>query len=69
MEDKIGERFSALVIDKRVRSYSILINEYLLETNLSVSAGTKFSPGETITVTLEKADPFSGFLKVACRNS
>ncbi len=68
MEGKIGERFSALVIDKRLRSYSILIHEYLLETNLSVAAGTAFSPGETIFVTLEKVDPFNGFLKVACRN-
>jgi exoribonuclease-2 len=68
LEGKIGERFSALVIDKRLRSYSILIHEYLLETNLSVAAGTAFSPGETIFVTLEKVDPFNGFLKVACRN-
>jgi len=68
LEGKIGERFSALVIDKRLRSYGILIREYLLETNLSVAAGTAFSPGETITVTLEKVDPFNGFLKVACRN-
>jgi exoribonuclease-2 len=68
MEGKIGERFSALVIDKRLRSYSILIHEYLLETNLSVSGGTVFSPGETITVTLEKVDPFNGFLKVSCQN-
>jgi hypothetical protein len=68
LEGKIGERFSALVIDKRLRSYSILIHEYLLEINLSVAAGTAFSPGETITVTLEKVDPFNGFLKVSCRN-
>jgi exoribonuclease-2 len=68
MEGKIGERFSALVIDKRLRSYGIVIHEYLLETNLSVAAGTAFSPGETIFVTLEKVDPFNGFLKVACRN-
>jgi exoribonuclease-2 len=68
MEDKIGERFSALVIDRRLRSYSILIQEYLLETNLSVSEGTEFPPGETISVILEKVDPFNGTLKVACRN-
>jgi exoribonuclease-2 len=68
MEGKIGERFSALVIDKRPRSYSILIHEYLLETNLPVAAGTVFSPGQTISVTLEKVDPFNGFVKFSCRN-
>jgi exoribonuclease-2 len=68
MKGRTGERFSALIIDKRLRSYSILIREYLLETNLSVAAGTVFSPGEAIFVTLEKVDPFNGYLKVACRN-
>jgi exoribonuclease-2 len=69
MEGKIGERFSALVIDKRARSYSILIHEYLLETNLPVAAGTVFSPGQIISVTLEKVDPFNGFVKFSCRNN
>jgi exoribonuclease II len=67
LQNKIGQSFSALVLEKRVRSYSILLCDYLLEANLSAAEGLKFAPGETITVTLEKADPFNGTLKVLFR--
>ena len=67
LQDKLGQPFTALVLEKRMRSYSILLCDYQLEVNLSAADGTALTPGETITVVLEKADPFSGTLKVQLR--
>ncbi len=65
LENKTGTRFAAIVIDKRPRGYRILMNDYMLETHLAGAEGAEFVPGETITVLLEKVDPFYGTLKVS----
>lgn len=67
LENKTGTCFAAIVIDKRPRGYRILINDYMLETHVAVAEGEEFVPGESITVMLEKVDPFYGTLKVSCR--
>jgi exoribonuclease-2 len=67
LQDQVGQPLTALVLEKRMRGYSILLHDYQLEVNLSAADGTALAPGETITVVLEKADPFNGTLKVALR--
>jgi exoribonuclease-2 len=67
LQDQVGQPLTALVLEKRMRGYSILLYDYQLEVNLSAADGTALAPGETITVVLEKADPFNGTLKVALR--
>lgn len=67
LQDKIGQSFSAMVLEKRVRGYSILLCDYLLEVNLAATEGLEIAPGETITVTLQKVDPFTSTLKVLLR--
>ena len=67
LQDQVGQPLTALVLEKRMRGYNILLYDYQLEVNLSAADGTALAPGETITVVLEKADPFNGTLKVALR--
>ena len=67
LQDKIGQSFSALVLEKRLRGYSILLCDYLLEVNLVATEGLEIAPGETITVTLQKVDLFTSTLKVLFR--
>ncbi len=63
-----GKSFKALVVDKRNRGYSILLCDYFLEVNLTATDGAVLVPGQTITVILEKVDPFQSTLKVSLKS-
>jgi exoribonuclease II len=66
-KDLVGQPFNALVLEKRMRSYSIVLCDYQFEANLSAPDGIELVPGTTITVVLDKVDPFNGTLKVVLR--
>jgi exoribonuclease-2 len=66
-QERIGQTCSALVLEKRMRTYSIVLTDYQFEANLSAPDGTELIPGTTVTVVIEKVDPFNGSLRVALR--
>jgi len=65
--DKVGQPVTALVLEKRMRSYSIVLCDYQFEANLSAADGLELVPGTTIIAVLDKVDPFNGTLKVTLR--
>jgi len=61
----IGQKKEALVLEKKIRGYSILLTEFYMNLTVKTLEGTKLTPGETIFIIIEKADPFNGTVKIS----
>lgn len=66
LEKRIGQKEEAVVLYKKRNNYQILIPEYLLECDLSLSGGIDLKPEDLIQVTLQhvnaRKDVISVFL-------
>jgi exoribonuclease-2 len=56
LEEKIGQKEEALVLDKRRNEYIIILKSYMLECKLAQSSGTSLKPGDLIQVVIQHAD-------------
>ena len=56
LEKKRGEKFEAIVLFKRRNNYQILIADYMLECDLSISSCQGLNPEEVIHVTIQHVD-------------
>ena len=56
LEKKRGEKFEAIVLFKRRNNYQILITDYMLECDLSISSCQCLNPEEVIHVTIQHVD-------------
>jgi len=64
LEKRVGQKEEALVLYKRRNSYQILLTEYMLECDLSLSSGIDLKPEDLIRVTMQHADARKDVLSV-----
>lgn len=64
LRHRVGQKFDALVLEKTLRAYTILLLDYLFESSLNAPEENFIAPGDTVSVILENADPFCGTLQV-----
>ena len=54
LSGRLGEEFSAIVLDARGRDYVVELEEYLMRSNVYLRPGTE--PGETVQLVLQEVD-------------
>ena len=64
LERMIGEKVTAMVLDRNHRGYLLLLTDYLLEVNPSIP-NRELQPGDEIMVRVEKVDPRLEILRVS----
>jgi exoribonuclease-2 len=65
LQKSIGEKKEALILGKKFKRYSILLTEFYMDLTVRASERTELTPGETIYIIIEKADPFNGTLQAS----
>ncbi len=65
LKNREGERLNALVLDMRFRGCKVLLLDYLIDIYIKVRERIEISPGDTVSVIIDNADPFAGTLKVS----
>ncbi len=53
LEERIGQKEEAIVLDKKWNKYGILLTAYLLECRMPVSGSWELKPGDLIQVTIQ----------------
>ena len=64
LERMIGEKVTAMVLDRNYRGYLLLLTDYLIEVNPSIP-NRELQPGDEIMVRVEKVDPRLEILRVS----
>ena len=64
LERMIGEKVTAMVLDRNHRGYLLLLTDYLIEVNPSIP-NRELQPGDEIMVRVEKVDPRLEILRVS----
>lgn len=64
LETKIGEKTEGIVLTKRRNSYTILLNEYMMECNLPLSSGLDLKPEDLIQVKIQHVNARNDMLAV-----
>ena len=64
LEKQIGQKEEAIVLYKKRNSYQIILREYMIECELSLSNGMELRPEDLIQVTLQHANARKDVLSV-----
>jgi exoribonuclease-2 len=64
LEEQIGQKKEAVVLDKRRDEYIVILTETMLECKLSQSSGTSLKPGDLIQITIQHADAQNDILSI-----
>ncbi len=64
LQQYVGEKFSAIILDVMKTRYRILLPGFLLVAEIKRENGQDFSPGEDIMVRVEKSDPWNDLLSL-----
>ncbi len=64
LAQRIGERFSVIVVDIQTRRIRVVIKDVLLETDLPLVRGADIEPGDVIRLKLAKVDPLDNTLRL-----
>jgi exoribonuclease-2 len=64
LENKVGNREEAIVLQRRKNSYQVLLMNYLLECDLPLTSGLNLKPEDVIEVTIQQVRPRLGKLIV-----
>jgi exoribonuclease-2 len=56
LEQRVGQKAEAIVLQRRRSSYQILLTEYMLECDLPISGHLDLKPEDLVQVTLQKVD-------------
>jgi exoribonuclease-2 len=64
MQERIGEKLNALVLDIKFRGCTAVLLDYLLAVHLAVPEPHSITPGDTVPVVIQSVDPFTMSLKV-----
>jgi exoribonuclease-2 len=64
LENRLGERMTALVIDRGPRRVNVVLTEILLEADLPVTSGIKAEPGDQIEVKVARVKPLEDLLRL-----
>ncbi len=65
LSQRLGQKLSALVLEKHPNRYRLLLPDILLETEMPAPSGRQFHPGETVLIRLDRAIPHDDVLKVS----
>lgn len=60
----LGEKFTALILDKMKSKYRILLTDFLLVVEMKKVNGQDFSSGQKILTKVKKADPWNDLLNL-----
>jgi len=60
----IGEKSPAIVLDSWKSKYRLLLKDFLMVTEMKKKAGQTFKSGQSLTVTIKKADPWNDSLTI-----
>jgi exoribonuclease-2 len=64
LETRIGEKTEAIVLSKRRNSYTILLNEYMMECSLPLSNGISLKPEDLVQVKIQHASARKNMIAV-----
>jgi exoribonuclease-2 len=65
LEQHIGRKEEAIVLNKRRSNYQILLNAYMIECDLPLSSGPELKPEDLIQVTIQNVSARNDLLQVA----
>jgi len=65
LEQHIGRKEEAIVLNKRRNNYQILLSEYMIECDLPLSSGLELKPEDLIQVTIQNVSARRDLLQVA----
>ena len=65
LEQHIGDKEEAIVLNKRRNNYQILLTEYMIECDLPLSSGLELKPEDLIQVTIQNVNARKELLQVA----
>ena len=64
LENRVGERMTALVVDRGPRRVNVVLTEILLEAALPVTGGIKAEPGDRVEVKVARVKPLEDLLRL-----
>lgn len=64
LEERVGQRVEALVIDRGKRRVNVLLTGLLMDADLPLSQGVSAEPGSIVTVKIEQVKPLDDLLKL-----
>jgi exoribonuclease-2 len=65
LEQHVGRKEEAIVLNKRRNNYQILLTEYMIECDLPLSSGLELKPEDLIQVTIQNVNARKELLQVA----
>jgi exoribonuclease-2 len=65
LEQHIGRKEEAIVLNKRRNNYQILLTEYMIECDLPLSSGLALKPEDLIQITIQNVSARKDLLQVA----
>ncbi|WP_449245537.1 ribonuclease catalytic domain-containing protein [Desulfobacca acetoxidans] len=65
LSQHVGQKFSALILEKHPNRYRLLFLDILLESEMPAPSGHQFQPGETIFARIDRVVPQEDVLKVS----
>jgi exoribonuclease-2 len=65
LEQHIGRKEEAIVLNRRRNNYQILLTEYMVECDLPLSSGLELKPEDLIQVTIQNVNARKELLQVA----
>ena len=64
LEDRVGEKTEAIVLQRRRNAYQVLLTEYMVECDMPLGVGRPLKPEEVVEVTIQNANARKGLLTV-----
>jgi exoribonuclease-2 len=64
LEKRIGSTTPAVILDRFSHRYLVYLEEYLMELDMSPTAGREFVPGDQVLVRVDRVHARSGTLKI-----
>jgi exoribonuclease-2 len=65
LEQHIGRKEEAIVLNKRRNNYQILLTEYMIECDLPLSSGPELKPEDLIQITIQNVNARKDLFQVA----
>ncbi len=65
LENQIGQKEEAIVLNRTPRNYQILLTQYMLECDLPISSGIELKPEDLIQVTVQRVSARKDVVQVA----
>ncbi len=60
-----GQKFQALVLERHMRNYRVLLTDTLFEANLPLVPAMELKPGEYVSIRIDRANPRDDLFKIS----